>query len=406
MLSIISLSSKSFLFPFLSLSSKNLSFIPAKNQKKQKKTHTRLMSPATELHGSFLSRLSFRRSQIVSMDVNHEQQLQELEYFQNHVSERFSEFISPSPPSDPVLSIPWLRNLLHVFISCETEFKEVLPTTAQISKTPSLEKALSEMLDRILKSLDICNAVVNGIESVKKSRRLAEIAVTALKQRPLCSGSVRRAKRALASLLVSLNADVKDRTTGGSSRRRTTSRSWSFGQRSSHVSKNWSAAKQIQAMVANLVPPRGAEAMPVYIMSSVMVLVMWVLVAAVPCQTSSVPVAPLQLPKHQSWGSNAVNVQERVGEEVKGKEKRGGGLMEEMQRMESVGLSLMEFTERFRFPGEEEEEEEVEEKVDEMDEICRRMEVGLEDLQRQVRAVFQRLVRIRLEIVSVLDLNL
>nr|VDD04508.1 unnamed protein product [Brassica rapa] len=364
------------------------------------------MSPATELHGSFLSRLSFRRSQIVSMDVNHEQQLQELEYFQNHVSERFSEFISPSPPSDPVLSIPWLRNLLHVFISCETEFKEVLPTTAQISKTPSLEKVLSEMLDRILKSLDICNAVVNGIESVKQSRRLAEIAVTALKQRPLCSGSVRRAKRALTSLLVSLNADVKDRNSGGSSRRRTTSRSWSFGQRSSHVSKNWSAAKQIQAMVANLVPPRGAEAMPVYIMSSVMVLVMWVLVAAVPCQTSSVPVAPLQLPKHQSWASNAVNVQERVGEEVKGKEKRGGGLMEEMQRMESVGLSLMEFTERFRFPGEEEEEEEVEEKVDEMDEICRRMEVGLEDLQRQVRAVFQRLVRIRLEIVSVLDLNL
>lgn len=72
--------------------------------------------------------------------------------------------------------------------------------------------------------------------------------------------------------------------------------------------------------------------------------------------------------------------------------------------MESVGLFLMEFTERFRFPGEE--EEEVEEKVDEMDEICRRMEVELEDLQRQVRAVFQRLVRIRHEIVSVLDLNL
>ncbi|CAN7032127.1 unnamed protein product, partial [Brassica rapa subsp. trilocularis] len=395
---------KIFLVPFsLSLFQKSLLY-PRKEPKKKKKTHTRLMSPATELHGSFLS---FRRSQIVSMDVNHEQQLQELEYFQNHVSERFSEFISPSPPSDPVLSIPWLRNLLHVFISCETEFKEVLPTTAQISKTPSLEKVLSEMLDRILKSLDICNAVVNGIESVKQSRRLAEIAVTALKQRPLCSGSVRRAKRALASLLVSLNADVKDRNSGGgSSRRRTTSRSWSFGQRSSHVSKNWSAAKQIQAMVANLVLPRGAEAMPVYIMSSVMVLVMWVLVAAVPCQTSSVPVAPLQLPKHQSWGSNAVNVQERVGEEVKGKEKRGGGLMEEMQRMESVGLSLMEFTERFRFPGEEEEEVEVEEKVDEMDEICRRMEVGLEDLQRQVRAVFQRLVRIRLEIVSVLDLNL
>ncbi|KAJ4874055.1 hypothetical protein Rs2_44133 [Raphanus sativus] len=234
------------------------------------------------------------------------------------------------------------------------------------------------MLDRILKALDICNAVVNGIDSVRQSRRLAEIAVTALKQRPLCDGSVRRAKRALASLVVG-----------------TTSRSWSFGPRSNvavggssgHVSKNWSATKQIQGMVANLVLPRGAEAsgaaMPVYIMSSVMALVMWVLVAAVPCQTSNVLVAPLQLPKHQSWASAAVNIQEK--------------------RMEKIGLSLLEFTERFRFPAEEEEAEEVAEKVEEMDEICRGMEVGLEDLQRQVREVFHRLVRSRLEIVSLLD---
>ncbi|KAL0738848.1 hypothetical protein Bca4012_015058 [Brassica carinata] len=290
-------------------------------------------------------------------------------------------------------------------MSCETEFKGVL-STVRISKSPSLEKALQETLDRILKSLDICNAVVNGIDSVSQSRRLAEIAVTALKQRPLCNGSVHRAKRALTSLV----ADGKDRNigSGGGSNRRTTSRSWSFGQRSSvggssvHVSKNWSAAKQIQAMAANLVPPRGAEAsgpaMPVYIMSSVTVLVMWVLVAAVPCQASNVLVAPLQLPKHQSWASAALNIQERVSEEMKRMEKRfGGGLMEEMER---VGLSLLEFTERFRFPGEEEEQEELAEKVEEMDEICRGMEVGLEGLQRQVRVVFHRLVRSRLEIVS------
>lgn len=389
------------------------------------------MAPATEFQGSFLSRISIRRNQIISMDVNHEQELEDLDYFQKHVSERFSELISPPPdtteapssqPSDPILSIPWLQNLLDVFTSCETEFKGVLLSTVQISRSPSLERVLTEMLDRILKALDICNAVVNGIDSVRQSRRLAEIAVTALKQRPLCDGSVRRAKRALASLVVGLNGEVKDRSNGSSSsNKRTTSRSWSFGQRSNvtvvggggssgHVSKNWSATKQIQGMVANLVLPRGAEAsgaaMPVYIMSSVMALVMWVLVAAVPCQTSNVLVAPLQLPKHQSWASAAVNIQEKVGEEMKRKEKRfgcgGGGLMEEMQRMEKIGLSLLEFTERFRFPAEEEEEE-VAEKVEEMDEICRGMEVGLEDLQRQVREVFHRLVRSRLEIVSLLD---
>ncbi|KAJ4912986.1 hypothetical protein Rs2_07607 [Raphanus sativus] len=394
------------------------------------------MAPATEFQGSFLSRISIRRNQIISMDVNHEQELEELDYLQKHVSDRFSELISPPPdtteapssqPSDPILSIPWLQNLLDVFVSCETEFKGVLLSTVQISRSPSLERVLTEMLDRILKALDLCNAVVNGVDSVRQSRRLAEIAVTALKQRPLCDGSVRRAKRALASLIVGLNGDVKDRSNGSSSssNKRTTSRSWSFGQRSNvtvvggggssgHVSKNWSATKQIQGMVANLVLPRGAEAtgaaMQVYIMSSVMALVMWVLVAAVPCQTSNVLVAPLQLPKHQSWASAAVNIQEKVGEEMKRKEKRFGcggggcgGLMEEMQRMEKIGLSLLEFTERFRFPAEEAEAEEVAEKVDEMDEICRGMEVGLEDLQRQVRAVFHRLVRSRLEIVSVLE---
>lgn len=71
--------------------------------------------------------------------------------------------------------------------------------------------------------------------------------------------------------------------------------------------------------------------------------------------------------------------------------------------MEKIGLSLLEFTERFRFPAEEVEAEEVAEKVDEMDEICRGMEVGLEDLQRQVREVFHGLVRSRLEIVSLVD---
>ncbi|EOA16760.1 hypothetical protein CARUB_v10004973mg [Capsella rubella] len=393
------------------------------------------MAPATECQSSFLSRLSIRRNQIVSMDVNHEHELEELEYFQKHVAERFSELI-PSPscplsssssssgvaavsqPSDPILSIPWLENLLDVFMSCEAEFKAVLSMT-QISKSPSLERVLPELLDRILKALDLCNAVVSGIDSVRQSRRFAEIAVTALKQRPLCDGSVRRAKRALTSLLVGLNAEERrDRSSGGSgssNQRRTTSRSWSFGPRSNvsgggssgQISKNWSATKQIQAMVANLVLPRGAEAsgpaMPVYIMSSVMVLVMWSLVTAVPCQTSSVLVAPLPLPKHQSWASASVFIQERIGEEIKRKRCGGGGLMEEMQRMERIGISLLEFTERFRFPADEEEEMEVAEKVDAMEEICREMEVGLDDLQRQMRQVFHRLVRSRIEIVSVLD---
>ncbi|XP_010422081.1 PREDICTED: uncharacterized protein LOC104707430 isoform X2 [Camelina sativa] len=374
------------------------------------------MAPVTEHQSSFLGRLS-RRNQVVSMDVNHEQELEELEDFQKHVAERFAELLPQSSPSDspeshPVLSIHWLRKLLDVFwlrklldvfMSCESEFHSVLTSNpSQISKPP-LDKLVPEMLDRIVKALDICTAVVNGVDSVRQIQRLAEIAVTALKQTPLSDGSVRRAKRALASLLAALNVD---KNSGGGSGRRSTSEQWSsFGRRSGGsggggcVSKNWSAAKQIQAMTANLVAPRGGEASPLYIMSSVMVMVMWTLVAAVPCQTSNGLLVHLPLPKHQVWASAAVSISERIGEEMKKKETRCGGLMEEMQRMERIGLKLMEFSEGFRFNG----EEDVTAEVAEMEEICRKMEDGLEGLQRRVREVFHRLVKSRSEILEVID---
>ncbi|XP_010455536.1 PREDICTED: uncharacterized protein LOC104737129 [Camelina sativa] len=366
------------------------------------------MAPVTEHQSSFLSRLS-RRNQVVSMDVNHEQELEELEDFQKHVAERFAELLPQPPPSDspeshPVLSIQWLKKLLDVFMSCESEFHSVLTSNpSQISKPP-LDKLVPEMLDRIVKALDICTAVVNGVDSVRQIQRLAEIAVTALKQTPLSDGSVRRAKRALASLLAALNAD---KNSGGGSGRRSTSEQWSsFGRRSGGsgggggcVSKNWSAAKQIQAMTANLVAPRGGEASPIYIMSSVMVMVMWTLVAAVPCQTSNGLLVHLPLPKHQVWASAAVSISERIGEEMKKKETRCGGLMEEMQRMERIGLKLMEFSEGFRFNG----EEDVTAEVAEMEEICRKMEDGLEGLQTRVREVFHRLVKSRSEILEVID---
>jgi hypothetical protein len=220
------------------------------------------------------------------MEVNHEQEQEELEDFQKHVAERFAELLPPSdsPESYPILSIQWLRKLLDVFMSIESEFHSVLTSNpSQISKPP-LDKLVPEMLDRIVKALDICTAVVNGVDSVRQIQRCAEIAVTALKQTPLSDGSVRRAKRALTSLLAALNADKNSGSSGGGSGRRSSTDQWSsFGRRSGGssggggggagcVSKNWSAAKQIQAMTANLVAPRGGEASPMYIMSSVMVI--------------------------------------------------------------------------------------------------------------------------------------
>ncbi|GAV76126.1 DUF793 domain-containing protein [Cephalotus follicularis] len=392
--------------------------------------------PATEYQGSFLGRISIRRNQVMSMEGNHEQELEDLELFQKHVADRFTLLLS-SPPetdpttptaaattttTDPLLSISWLCKLLDMFLCCEAEFKAVLlmgRDTSQISKPP-LDRLVPEFLDRTVKALDICNAIINGVESVRHCQKLAEIAVSALEQKPLGDGQVKRAKKALSLLVTALVVDDKD-----GYGYKGTERTWSFGRRggsfankdrgngqfrsnSWNVAKNWSAARQIQAMSSNLVAPRGAEASglasPVFMMSTVIVFVMWALVAAIPCQDRSGLATHFPVPKQLQWAQGMIGLQEKIGEEWKKKEKKGAaGLLEEMQRMEKLGQNLVDFTEAFQFPMEEERVEEVEGQVAELGEICRRMEEGLVPLQMQIREVFHRIVRSRTEILDALD---
>ncbi|XWS48885.1 hypothetical protein CRYUN_Cryun13aG0115000 [Craigia yunnanensis] len=377
--------------------------------------------PATEYQGSFLGRISIRRNQVIAMDGNHEQELEDLELFQKHVSDRFTELLSPPDdvPVDALLSISWLRKLLDVFLCCEAEFKAILMMgrdPSQISKPP-LDRLIPELLDRAMKALDLFNAVTNGLDSVKHCQKLAEIAVSALDQNPIGDGQARRAKKALASLMSAMNLDDKE-----GANTKTTERSWSFGRQggnkdrapghfrslSLQVAKNWSAAKQIQAMTTNLVAPRGAEASglasPVYIMSVIMVFVMWALVAAIPCQERNGLATHFPVPKQLSWAHSMIGLQEKIGDEWKKKEKKGiVGLLEEMQKMEKLGLSLMEFTDSFQFPGESEKVEEAAAQVVELAETCRRMEEGLVPLHMQTREVFHRIVRSRTEFLDVLD---
>ncbi|XVE64784.1 hypothetical protein DITRI_Ditri07aG0129500 [Diplodiscus trichospermus] len=377
--------------------------------------------PATEHQGSFLGRISIRHNQVIAMDGSHEQELEDLELFQKHVSDRFYELLSPPDdvPADAILSISWLRKLLDVFLCCEAEFKAILMMghdPSQISKPP-LDRLIPELLDRAVKALDLCNAVTNGVESVRHCQKLAEIAVSALDQNPIGDGQARRAKKALNSLMSAMNIDDKE---GGNAK--TTERSWSFGRRGGNkdrvpgnfrslswqVAKNWSAAKQIQAMATNLVAPRGAEASglasPVYIMSFIMVFVMWALVAAVPCQERTGLITHFPVPKHLNWAHSLIGLQEKIGEEWKKKEKKGmAGLLEEMQKMEKLGQSLVEFTDSFQFPGETEKLEEAAAQVAELAETCRRMEEGLLPLQMQIREVFHRIVRSRTEFLDPLE---
>ncbi|KAL2342724.1 hypothetical protein Fmac_004009 [Flemingia macrophylla] len=360
--------------------------------------------------GSFLGRISIRRNQVMSMDGSHDQELEDLELFQKHVGDRFSEL-----PADDLLSIAWLRRLLDEFLCCEAEFKAVVlmgRDPSHLAKPP-LDRLLPDLLDRVVKSLDVCNAVTLGLDALKNLQRLAEIAVVALHHSPLGDGQVRRAKKALAALLAAmLHEDATAKAT---------ERSRSFGRRqgtatakasprsfSCTMARNWSASKQIHAMLSNLAAPRGNEssglAQPVYVMGSVLVFVMWALVAAVPCQERNGLGTHFPLPRQVGWAQPMVSLQEKIAEEWKKKEKKGTvGLLDEIQRMEKLGHSLVEFADSFQFPAEADRLEEVKKQVQELSDICTRMQDGLEPLQLQIREVFHRIVRSRNEFLVVLD---
>ena len=224
------------------------------------------------------------------MDGSHDQEMEDLELFQKHIGDRFSELLSStsedssssssSSSGDALLSIAWLRRLLDEFLCCEAEFKAVVlmgRDPSQITKPP-LDKLLPDLLDRGVKSLDVCNAVTLGLDAVKNLQRLAEIAVAALEQTPLGDGQVRRAKKALSALVAAMLNDDSNAAAKGTERTR------SFGRRAGNtnttkykslswsMAKNWSAANQIHTMMSNLIVPRGANSFrlvqPIYKMST------------------------------------------------------------------------------------------------------------------------------------------
>ncbi|CAA0812140.1 from the Czech roh meaning corner [Striga hermonthica] len=392
--------------------------------------------PATDNQGSFLNRISIRRNQFSSADAAHDQELEDLDLFQKHVADRFFDLLSspespsaadalPSPP--PLLSISWLRCLLDAFLCCEAEFKAALISgrdPSQFSRPP-LDRLIPDLLDRAIKALDLCNAVTHGLHLLRHWHSLAATATAALSRPPVGDGQVRRARRALDTLLTSMALDDRENATGNY-HGRWTERTRSFGRRtpgpaatrdrtsgsfrslSWSVARSWSAAKQIQTMSASLAAPRGGEptglALPVYIMNTVLVFVMWALVAAVPCQERNGLATHFQLPRNVGWAQPIIGLQEKIGEEWKKKEKKGtAGLLEEVQRMEKAALSLVEFLDGFSFPLEEEKAAGLAAHVAEMDEICRKMEEGLDPLQQQVREVFHRIVKSRAEVLDVVD---
>ncbi|XVF64301.1 hypothetical protein PTKIN_Ptkin09bG0157800 [Pterospermum kingtungense] len=379
------------------------------------------------------SLLSLRRDQVHAMEspadgsASHEV---ELEWFQRQVADRFHDLASA--PSDELLSLPWIRKLLDVFLCCQEEFRVILFNNKAQLMRPPMDRLIADFYERSVKALDVCNAIRDGIEQIREWQKLLEIVLCALGdsdvnntnmninikgnnncyQRSLGEGQFRRAKKALIDLAIGM-LDEKDSGQALAHRNRSFGRNnkdyhhrslGHFRSLSWSVSRSWSAARQLQAIGNNLSVPRGNEvlatnglAMPVYTIGSVLLFVMWALVAAIPCQDRGLQVH-FYVPRQFLWAAPILSLHERIMEESKKRDRKNAcGLLREIYQMEKCSRLLGELADSVQFPLSEDKEREVRQKVKELGHVSDAMREGLEPLERQVREVFHRIVRSRTE---------
>ncbi|KAK8952123.1 hypothetical protein KSP39_PZI003586 [Platanthera zijinensis] len=383
--------------------------------------------PAMEYQGSSVpfgaigrSLLSLRRDQVHAMDGSHEHassREQELDSFQRHVAGHFAGLSSSG--GEELLSLAWVRKLLNSFLLCQEEFRVVLYNNRPILSRPPLDRFITEFYERGVKALDVCNAIRDGIDQVRQWQKHIEIVLVALDpcQIPIGEGQIRRAKKALTDLAM-LMLDEKDpasilahrnrsfgrsNQTAGKDHHRTTtgghlrSLSWS-------VSRSWSAARQLQAIGSNINAPRGNEiaatsglAISVYTMNAVLHFVMWALVASIPCQDRGFQ-AHFSIPRSFSWGASILSLHDKIMEESKKRERKNtAGLLKEIHQIERCTRHLLELTDSLQFPMAEEKETELRKEVEELGAIFDSVKEGLEPFESQVRDVFHRIVRSRME---------
>lgn len=344
----------------------------------------------------------------------------ELEAFQRQVADRFADLSSAG--SDDLLSLSWIRKLLTHFLACQEDFRVLLFNHKSLVLKSPLDRLVHDFFERSVKALDLCNAIRDGIEQIREWKKLIEIVLCALGNdnsnsnngRMLCEGQFRRAKKALVDLSISM-LDERDSTAAAvAHRNRSFGRSKDqhhhnrslghFRSLSWSVSRSWSAAKQLQAIGNNLMAPKGNEivatngiAVAVYTMNSVLLFVMWTMVAAIPCQDRGLQVH-FSTPKHLIWAASIQSLHERIFEESKKRDRRNAcGLLREIYLMDKCTKVLADLADSVQFPLSEEKEAEVRLKVQELGHVCDVMKEGLDPLERQVREVFHRIVHSRTE---------
>lgn len=377
--------------------------------------------PATDYQGASASFTTFGRSilsirnrdQVHSMESAHEGTSQELELeaFQKQVADCFNDLASAD--SDQLLSIPWIRKLLDVFLSCQEQFRSIVfKNKGCLNKSP-MDRYITEYFERSLKALDVCNAIRDGIELIRQWKKQLEIVYYALdNQRSIGEGQIRRSMKALIDLAIGM-LDEKESNSSFAHRNRSFGRNnaqkdhnslGQFRSLSWSVSRNWSAAKQLQAIGQNLVAPKSNEiiatnglAVAVFTMSYVLYFVMWALVAAIPCQDRGLQ-THFHVTRQFIWGAPLLSLHERILEVSRKRERRNAtGLLKEIHQIEKCARHMNELTDTIHFPLSEEKEGEVKQRVQELGQVYYGLKDRLDPLERQVRQVFHRIVRSRTE---------
>lgn len=370
-------------------------------------------SSSSSFSGFGFSVMSRFRDHVHSMESTHEatSQEMELELFQKQVSNRFHDLALAD--SDELLSIPWLQKLLDAFLCCQEEFKAIVSHNKASLSKPPMEKCISELYERSVKALDVCNAIRDGIEQIRQWQKQLEIVLCALeKQRSIGEGQFRRAKKALVDLAIGMLDDKdsnstlgqRNRSFGRSNVQRENKSLGHFRSLSWSVSRSWSASRQLQAISNNLVAPKANEIMStnglnlaVFTMNYVLLFVMWALVAAIPCQDRGLQ-THFYVSKQFLWGGPILSLHERILEVSKKRDRRNAcGLLKEIHEIEKCARHLNELTDSVQFPLTEEKETEVKQRVEEVGMVYEAVKDGLDPLERRVREVFHRIVRSRTE---------
>ncbi|KAJ0681797.1 hypothetical protein HanPI659440_Chr16g0640121 [Helianthus annuus] len=364
-------------------------------------------------------------NQVHSMDVNADSSSEmhcELGSFEHQVFRRFRALSGSS--ADEVLSLNWVFKLLDAFIACQEDFKVVMLENGADLSNPPLDRFVTEFFDMIVKALDICNAVRDGVERIRawcKHLEIVETAFDSKSRNVIGEGQFRRAKKSLTDLAMLMLDDNKESSCFFAYGNR------SFGcpnkgkdnqQKAGHsrslswsVPNSWSASKQLQLIANGLIPPRGHEvsaanglANAVYTMGFVLLFVLWALASAIPCQDRSFQVH-FSVPRQFSWGTPLNSLHTRIMDESKKRERKNGvGLLKEIQQMEkSINLVTDLFDSVNQFPLTEEQKEEVRTAVQEVSQVCNVFKNGLDPLERQLREVFRKIMSCRtagLEVMS------